>query len=113
MILSFVVSRFRGFVPVRVCETCSSQTSPPSPLSWAGGPSESPAKPDTILIHAHPAPELEADWWVVPIDDVPPSNTGIMPPTFQAVGSRQQLTFGHESESYAARNGQVLMSTTV
>ena len=31
-----------------------------------------------VLVHAHPAPELEADWSIVPVDGGPPSNTGII-----------------------------------
>jgi Tol biopolymer transport system component len=32
----------------------------------------------SLLVHAHPAPELEADWWIVPVDGGSPSNTGII-----------------------------------
>jgi hypothetical protein len=32
----------------------------------------------SVLVHAHPAPELEADWWVVSLDSRPPSNTRII-----------------------------------
>jgi len=32
----------------------------------------------SVLVHAHPAPDLEADWWIVPVDGRSPSNTGII-----------------------------------
>ena len=31
-----------------------------------------------LLVHAHPDPEAEADWWIVPVDGRSPSNTGII-----------------------------------
>jgi len=30
-----------------------------------------------VVVHAHPSPAHEADWWVVPIDGEPPTNTGV------------------------------------
>ena len=30
-----------------------------------------------VLVHAHPSPAHEVDWWVVPIDGEPPTNTGV------------------------------------
>ena len=30
-----------------------------------------------VVVHAHPSPAHEADWWVVPIDGGPPTNTGV------------------------------------
>jgi Tol biopolymer transport system component len=141
--LAFVSLDSRGGVQVVARDGTGSKTIAPDLLDVAC----TVWSPDSryVLIHAHPAPELEADWWVVPIDDGPPSNTGIIrklreegffagptsaawvdewlvysataseefhlyrqrmvPPTFQAVGSRQQLTVGHESESYTAAAG--------
>jgi Tol biopolymer transport system component len=31
-----------------------------------------------VLVHARPGPSLEPDWWAVPIDAMPPINTGIV-----------------------------------
>jgi Tol biopolymer transport system component len=32
----------------------------------------------SVLVHAHPNPALEADWWIIPIDGGPPVNTGLI-----------------------------------
>jgi Tol biopolymer transport system component len=32
----------------------------------------------SLLVYAHPSPELEPDWWIVPVDGRSPSNTGIV-----------------------------------
>jgi Tol biopolymer transport system component len=31
-----------------------------------------------VIVHAHPSPALEPDWWLVPIDGSPPTNTGVI-----------------------------------
>jgi Tol biopolymer transport system component len=31
-----------------------------------------------VIVHAHPSPAHEVDWWVVPIDGGPPTNTGML-----------------------------------
>ena len=32
----------------------------------------------SVLVHARPDPALEADWWIMPIDGGPPTNTGLV-----------------------------------
>ncbi len=40
----------------------------------------------SMLVHARPDATVEADWWVVPIDGSPPTNTGLVVRLFREAG---------------------------
>src|SRR5262249_38244924 len=39
-----------------------------------------------VLVHARPGPVLDADWWIVPMDGGPPTNTGLVARQFRETG---------------------------